>query len=153
MTVSTMLSLLSEGFVTSLLIFVLTLLFSMPLGLAVMFGRRSRLTPLRGFIKAYISIMRGTPLMLQLMVVFYGPKLLLGVTVPGNWRFTAVIVAFVINYAAYFAEIYRGGLESIPRGQYEAAQVLGYTKAQTFFKIILPQMVKRVRLIQGKALA
>ena len=134
MTVSTMLSLLSEGFVTSLLIFVLTLLFSMPLGLAVMFGRRSRLTPLRGFIKAYISIMRGTPLMLQLM----------GVTVPGNWRFTAVIVAFVINYAAYFAEIYRGGLESIPRGQYEAAQVLGYTKAQTFFKIILPQMVKRV---------
>ena len=140
MTVSTMLSLLSEGFVTSLLIFALTLLFSMPLGLAVMFGRRSRLTPLRGFIKAYISIMRGTPLMLQLMVVFYGPKLLLGVTVPG----TAVIVAFVINYAAYFAEIYRGGIESIPRGQYEAAQVLGYTKAQTFFKIILPQMVKRV---------
>ena len=97
MTVSTMLSLLSEGFVTSLLIFALTLLFSMPLGLAVMFGRRSRLTPLRGFIKAYISIMRGTPLMLQLMVVFYGPKLLLGVTVPGNWRFTAGIVAFVIN--------------------------------------------------------
>ena len=144
MTVSTMLSLLAQGFVTSLLIFALTLLFSMPLGLAVMFGRRSRFTPLRGLIKAYISIMRGTPLMLQLMVVFYGPKLLLGVTVPGNWRFTAVIVAFVINYAAYFAEIYRGGLESIPRGQYEAAQVLGYTKAQTFFKIILPQMVKRV---------
>ena len=148
MTVSTMLSLLSEGFVTSLLIFVLTLLFSMPLGLAVMFGRRSRLTPLRGFIKAYISIMRGTPLMLQLMVVFYGPKLLLGVTVPGNWRFTAVmvaaVVAFAINYACYFSEIYRGGIESIPRGQYEAAQVLGYTKAQTFFKIILPQMVKRV---------
>ena len=92
----------------------------------------------------YIWVIRGTPLMLQLMVVFYGPKLLLGVTVPGNWRFTAVIVAFVINYAAYFAEIYRGGIESIPRGQYEAAQVLGYTKAQTFFKIILPQMVKRV---------
>lgn len=144
MTVSTMLSLLSEGFVTSLLIFALTLLFSMPLGLAVMFGRRSRLTPLRGFIKAYISIMRGTPLMLQLMVVFYGPKLLLGVTVPGNWRFTAVIVAFVINYAAYFAEIYRGGIESIPVGQYEAANVLGYTKAQTFLRIILPQVVKRV---------
>ena len=131
MTVSTMLSLLSEGFVTSLLIFVLTLLFSMPLGLAVMFGRRSRLTPLRGFIKAYISIMRGTPLMLQLMVVFYGPKLLLGVTVPGNWRFTAVIVAFVINYAAYFAEIYRGGIESIPRGQYEAAQVPSTGTART----------------------
>ena len=96
MTVSTMLSLLAQGFVTSLLIFALTLLFSLPLGLAVMFGRRSRISPLRWFVKAYISIMRGTPLMLQLMVVFYGPKLLLGVTVPGNWRFTAVIVAFVI---------------------------------------------------------
>ena len=144
MTVSTMLSLLSQGFVTSLLIFALTLLFSMTLGLAVMFGRRSRLTPLRGFIKAYISIMRGTPLMLQLMVVFYGPKLLLGVTVPGNWRFTAVIVAFVINYAAYFAEIYRSGIQSIPVGQYEAAEVLGYTRSQTFFRIILPQMIKRV---------
>ena len=144
MTVSTMLSLLSEGFVTSLLIFALTLLFSMPLGLAVMFGRRSRLTPLRGFIKAYISIMRGTPLMLQLMVVFYGPKLLLGVTVPGNWRFTAVIVAFVINYAAYFSEIYRGGIESIPVGQYEAGQVLGLTKTQTFFKVVLFQVVKRI---------
>lgn len=144
MTVSTMLSLLSEGFVTSLLIFALTLLFSMPLGLAVMFGRRSRLTPLRGFIKAYISIMRGTPLMLQLMVVFYGPKLLLGVTVPGNWRFTAVIVAFVINYAAYFAEIYRSGIESIPVGQYEAADILGYSKIQTFFRIILPQVLKRI---------
>ena len=144
MTVSTMLSLLAQGFVTSLLIFCLTLLGSLPLGLAVMFGRRSRIAPLRWFVKAYISIMRGTPLMLQLMVVFYGPKLLLGVTVPGNWRFTAVILAFVINYAAYFAEIYRGGLESIPRGQFEAAEVLGYTKGQTFCRIILPQMVKRV---------
>ena len=144
MTVSTMLSLLSEGFVTSLLIFALTLLFSMPLGLAVMFGRRSRLTPLRGFIKAYISIMRGTPLMLQLMVVFYGPKLLLGVTVPGNWRFTAVIVAFVINYAAYFAEIYRGGIEAVPKGQTEAGQVLGMTRTQIFFKVTLLQVVKRI---------
>ena len=149
MTVSTMLSLLSEGFVTSLLIFVLTLLFSMPLGLAVMFGRRSRLTPLRGFIKAYISIMRGTPLMLQLMVVFYGPKLLLGVTVPGNWRFTAVIVAFVINYAAYFAEIYRGGIEAVPKGQTEAGQVLGMTKTQIFFKVTLLQVVKRILAPMG----
>ena len=144
MTVSTMLSLLSEGFVTSLLIFALTLLFSMPLGLAVMFGRRSRLTPLRGFIKAYISIMRGTPLMLQLMVVFYGPKLLLGVTVPGNWRFTAVIVAFVINYAAYFAEIYRGGIEAVPKGQTEAGQVLGMTRTQIFFRVTLLQVIKRI---------
>ena len=144
MTVSTMLSLLSEGFVTSLLIFALTLLFSMPLGLAVMFGRRSRLTPLRGFIKAYISIMRGTPLMQQLMVVFYGPKLLLSVTVLGNWRFTAVIVAFVINYAAYFAEIYRGGIEAVPKGQTEAGQVLGMTRTQIFFKVTLLQVVKRI---------
>ena len=130
--------------VKSIVTLVLTLVFSLPLGMVLAFGRMARLKVLSFLTKLYISIMRGTPLMLQLMVVFYGPKLLLGVTVPGNWRFTAVIVAFVINYAAYFAEIYRGGLESIPRGQYEAAQVLGYTKAQTFFKIILPQMVKRV---------
>ena len=104
MTVSTMLSLLSQGFVTSLLIFALTLLFSMPLGLAVMFGRRSRLTPLRGFIKAYISIMRGTPLMLQLMVVFYGPKLLLGVTVPGMLALVAAgVFYYVFNYVVAFA--------------------------------------------------
>lgn len=88
--------------------------------------------------------MRGTPLMLQVMVVYYGPSLLLGMTLPRNWRFAAVIVAFVINYAAYFAEIYRGGIESISAGQYEAAQVLGYRRGQTFFRIILPQMVKRV---------
>ena len=126
MTVSTMLSLLSEGFVTSLLIFVLTLLFSMPLGLAVMFGRRSRLTPLRGFIKAYISIMRGTPLMLQLMVVYYGPYYIFKVPITLEYQFYAVIIAFAVNYAAYFAEIYRSGIESMPVGQYEAAKVLGY---------------------------
>ena len=141
MTVSTMLSLLSEGFVTSLLIFALTLLFSMPLGLAVMFGRRSRLTPLRGFIKAYISIMRGTPLMLQLIAVTYGPYYLFGTAVSKN-KLIPVVIAFAINYAAYFSEIYRGGIESIPAGQYEAANVLGYTKAQTFLRIILPQVVK-----------
>ena len=143
MTVSTMLSLLSEGFVTSLLIFALTLLFSMPLGLAVMFGRRSRLTPLRGFIKAYISIMRGTPLMLQLLAVTYGPYYLFGTAVAKN-KLIPVVIAFAINYAAYFAEIYRGGIESIPVGQYEAANVLGYTRAQTFLRIILPQVVKRI---------
>ena len=93
---------------------------------------------------AYISIMRGTPLMLQLMVVYFGPNLLFGVMPPANWRFGAVITGFIINYAAYFAEIYRGGIESIPAGQYEAAEVLGYTRVQTFCKIILPQMVKRV---------
>lgn len=144
MTVSTMLSLLSEGFVTSLLIFVLTLLFSMPLGLAVMFGRRSRLTPLRGFIKAYISIMRGTPLMLQLLVVYFGPYYLFGMQIGGTYRFTAIILGFALNYAAYFAEIYRSGIQSIPVGQREAAKVLGYSRVQTFWKIIFPQMVKRV---------
>ena len=95
-------------------------------------------------VNAYISIMRGTPLMLQLMVVYFGPNLLFGVMPPANWRFGAVITGFIINYAAYFAEIYRGGIESIPAGQYEAAEVLGYTRVQTFCKIILPQMVKRV---------
>lgn len=144
MTVSTMLSLLSEGFVTSLLIFVLTLLFSMPLGLAVMFGRRSRLTPLRGFIKAYISIMRGTPLMLQLLVVYFGPYYLFGMQIGGTYRFTAIILGFALNYAAYFAEIYRSGIESMPVGQYEAARVLGYSKTQCFCCIIFPQVVKRI---------
>ena len=138
-----MLSLLSEGFVTSLLIFVLTLLFSMPLGLAVMFGRRSRLTPLRGFIKAYISIMRGTPLMLQLLAVTYGPYYLFELPVSRN-KLIPVVIAFAINYAAYFAEIYRGGIESMPVGQYEAAEVLGYTKVQTFIHVILPQVFKRI---------
>lgn len=144
MTIPTMMSLLAQGFITTFAIFILTLLGSLPLGLLVCAGRRSRFALLRGLIKVYISIMRGTPLMLQLMVVYYGPNLLLGFTPPSNWRFMAVIVAFVVNYAAYFAEIYRGGIESIPIGQYEAAQVLGYSKIQTFWKIILPQMIKRV---------
>ena len=139
-----MLTLLVQGFGKSLEIFTLTLLGSLPLGLLVMFGRRSRVAPLRWLVKLFISVMRGTPLMLQLMVVYYGPFLLFDFTPPGNWRFGAVIVGFVINYAAYFAEIYRGGIESIPIGQYEAAEVLGYTKAQTFLRIILPQVVKRI---------
>ena len=144
MTVSAMLTLLVQGFGKSLEIFTLTLLGSLPLGLLVMFGRRSRVAPLRWLVKLFISVMRGTPLMLQLMVVYYGPFLLFDFTPPGNWRFGAVIVGFVINYAAYFAEIYRAGYESIPVGQFEAAQVLGYTGGQTFGRIILPQMVKRV---------
>ena len=144
MTFATMVSLLGQGFLSTLSIFALTLLGSLPLGLLVTFGRRSKFAPLRAMVKFYISVMRGTPLMLQLIVVFFCPNLLFGLTMPTNWRFTAVIVAFVINYAAYFAEIYRGGIESIPVGQYEAAEVLGYSKNQTFFKIILPQMVKRV---------
>ena len=139
-----MLSLLGEGFLTTLAIFFLTLIGSLPLGLVVYFGKKSRLAPVRWLVNAYISVMRGTPLMLQLMVVYFGPNLLFGISLPSNWRFIAVILGFVINYAAYFAEIYRGGIESIPVGQYEAAEVLGYTKYQTFMKIILPQMIKRV---------
>ena len=139
-----MLTLLVQGFGKSLEIFTLTLLGSLPLGLLVMFGRRSRVAPLRWLVKLFISVMRGTPLMLQLMVVYYGPFLLFDFTPPGNWRFGAVIVGFVINYAAYFAEIYRAGYESIPVGQFEAAQVLGYTGGQTFGRILLPQMIRRV---------
>ena len=142
MTVQTMLMLLSKGFLTTLLIFALTLVGSLPLGILVYFGRVSRIKPIRWLINIYISIMRGTPLMLQLMVVFYGPNLLFGLSVPSQWRIMACVLAFIINYAAYFAEIYRGGIESISPGQYEAAEVLGYTKSQTFIKIILPQMVK-----------
>ena len=144
MSVSVMISQLGIAFVQTLLIFFLTLLGSLPLGLLIYFGKTSKFKPLRWLINIYISVMRGTPLMLQLMVVYFGPNLLFGIYVPGNWRFTAVIIAFVINYAAYFAEIYRGGIESIPIGQYEAAQILGYSKTKTFFKIILPQMIKRV---------
>ena len=132
------------GMGASLLIFVLTLLFSMPLGLLVAFGRMSKFKPLQAIVKVFIAILRGTPLMLQLLVVFFGPYYVFGWTLPRSYRFIAVIVGFAINYAAYFAEIYRSGIESIPKGQYEAASVLGYNKSQTFFKIIFPQMVKRV---------
>ena len=114
------------------------------LGLLVVFGRMSKVKPLQLFVKFYISIMRGTPLMLQLMVVFFGPYYLFKINTGSGYRFAAVIIGFIINYAAYFAEIYRGGIESIPFGQREAAQVLGYSRARTFMTIILPQMVKRI---------
>ena len=135
---------LAEGMATSVAIFVLTLLFSLPLGVLVALARMSKSRLLSGLMRIYISIMRGTPLMLQLLVVFFGPYYLLHVNLGSGYRFPAVILAFVINYAAYFAEIYRGGIASMPRGQYEAAQVLGYSRAQTFAHIILPQVVKRV---------
>lgn len=135
---------LSGGMGATLLIFVLTLLFSMPLGLLICFIRRSHCGILQWLAKIYISIMRGTPLMLQLLVVFFGPYYLFGVSLSYSYRFYAVIIGFSLNYAAYFAEIYRSGIESIPVGQYEAADVLGYSKLQTFWKIIFPQMVKRV---------
>ena len=135
---------LATGFGTTLSIFAMTLVISLPLGLVVALGRMSRRKFISAPVSLYILVMRGTPLMLQLMVVYYGPFLLFDFTPPGNWRFGAVIVGFVINYAAYFAEIYRAGYESIPVGQFEAAQVLGYTGGQTFGRILLPQMIRRV---------
>ncbi len=135
---------LLNGSITSIMIFFLTLLFSLPLGLIVALGRLSKSKVLSSLIKVYISIMRGTPLMLQLMVVFFGPYYLLGIKIKASYRFTAVIIGFVLNYAAYFAEIYRGGIESIPKGQYEAAKLLGYSNSQTFIRIILPQVIKTV---------
>ena len=135
---------LSEGFVVTVEIFALTLLFSMPLGMLVAFGRMSKIRLIRPLAKVYISVMRGTPLMLQILVVYFGPFYMFRISMGTGYRFPAVIIAFVINYAAYFAEIYRAGIESMPIGQYEAADVLGYSKAQTFFKIILPQVIKRV---------
>lgn len=135
---------LGEGMIVSVEIFLLTLLFSLPLGLVVAFGRISKNGILRFITKIYISIMRGTPLMLQMLVVYFGPFYVFKIKISPGYRFTAVIIAFAVNYAAYFAEIYRSGIESMPVGQYEAAKVLGYGKTQTFFKIILPQVIKRI---------
>lgn len=144
MSIQMMLLQLGKGMIVSVEIFMLTLLFSLPLGLVVAFGRMSKNIIIRTITKIYISIMRGTPLMLQLLVVYFGPFYVFGIKISPGYRFIAVIIAFSINYAAYFAEIYRSGIESMPVGQYEAAKVLGYGKVQTFFKIILPQVVKRI---------
>ncbi len=130
-----------EGTITSLRIFFLTLIFSLPLGFVVAKGRMSRIAPVRWIVDLYIQIMRGTPLILQLIFFYFAPFYLFGASYD---RFTACILAFVINYSAYFSEIYRSGLQSIDRGQYEAAKVLGFSKAYTFFHIILPQVVKKV---------
>lgn len=144
MTTQTLLSMLAQGMLVSLQIFFWTLVGSLPLGMFVAFGRLSRFKPLVWLVRAYISIMRGTPLMLQLFVVYFGPYYLLGLETGSDYRFTATLIAFILNYAAYFAEIYRSGIESIPHGQREAANVLGYSQSQTFMKIILPQVMKRV---------
>ena len=130
------------GFWKSIQVFALTLLFSIPLGLLVCFGSMSKFSPLRWATRTFVWIIRGTPLMLQLILMFYGPGLLFDL--PAMPRMTATIVAFSINYACYFSEIYRGGIESIPQGQYEAGQVLGMTKSQIFFKVVLLQVVKRI---------
>jgi polar amino acid transport system permease protein len=158
-----MIGIMLRGAGTSLEVFFLTLLFSLPRALPVAFGRMSKNWLFRKIIGLYLLIMRGTPLILQLIFIYFAPKYLLqflmntlggSVNSPAFWeavrfvlsynRFTAVIIAFTLNYAAYFAEIYRGGIESIPRGQYEAAKVLGFTRTQTFVRIVLPQMVKRI---------
>lgn len=144
MSIGTMLLQLSQGMVTTISIFVLTLVFSLPLGLAVSFGRMSKNPILSWTMKIYISVMRGTPLMLQLLVVYFGPYYVFGMPLSHEYRFIATIIGFSLNYAAYFAEIYRAGIESMPVGQYEAASVLGYTKSQTFRRIILPQVIKRI---------
>ena len=135
---------LAGGMGTSIEIFTVTLLVSLPLGLLISFGRMSKNPVLRAAVKFYISIMRGTPLMLQLMVVYFGPYYLFGIRVGNGYRLWAAFIGFVINYAAYFAEIYRSGIQSMPAGQYEAARLLGYSRTQTFFRIILPQVIKRI---------
>ncbi|MCR5264349.1 MAG: amino acid ABC transporter permease [Clostridiales bacterium] len=143
MTIGTMLSTMGMGMLRSCAIFFLTLLFSLPLGMVVMLLRRSKIKPVQWLTKIYIAVMRGTPLMLQLLAWYFGPYYLFRWSIRG-YRFAAIIIGFSMNYAAYFAEIYRGGMDAIPVGQHEAATVLGYSKAQTFFRIILPQVVKTI---------
>ena len=143
MTLSTMFLTMFPGMLRTIAIFFLTLLFSLPLGMVVMMLRKSRIGIVQILTKIFIAVMRGTPLMLQLLVWYFGPYYLFRMPI-GGYRFTAIILGFSLNYAAYFAEIYRAGIEAIPVGQYEAADVLGYSKAQTFFKIILPQVIKTI---------
>jgi polar amino acid transport system permease protein len=144
MSITTLCSQLAEGMLVSLEIFAVTLIFSLPLGLVVAFGRMAKNSVVRYLAKFYISVLRGTPLMLQLLVVYFGPYYIFGISISREYRLIAVFIGFALNYAAYFAEIYRSGIESMPAGQYEAAKVLGYSKNQTFFKIILPQVIKRI---------
>ena len=144
MTLRTMIEMLLGGMGKSILIYILTLVGALPLGLLVAFGRMSKVRPLQLAVKFYISVMRGTPLMLQLLVVFFGPYYLFRVNTGTGYRLVAVIIGFVLNYAAYFAEIYRGGINAIPVGQREAAQVLGYSRSRTFMTIILPQVIRHI---------
>ena len=139
-----LLKLLFEGFGYSVSIFLITLIGALPLGIVVAFGRMSKLKPVSAIAQLFISIMRGTPLMLQLMAIMFGPYYLLGIKTSSDWKLWACAIGFILNYSAYFAEIYRSGIQSIPVGQREAAKVLGYTKTQTFFSIILPQVIKRI---------
>ena len=144
-----MLSMLGQGFGVTLQIFFLTLVGSLPLGVVVALARMSRVKPIAWIMKFYISVMRGTPLMLQMFFIYFAPYYIFGIPRSMESKFSATIVAFIINYAAYFAEIYRSGIQSIPRGQYEAAEVLGYSRLQTFMKIVLPQVIKRILPAMG----
>ena len=143
MSFEVMLQTMAPGMWRTVNIFVQTLVLSLPLGMVVALLKKSRFLIVRLIVDAYIAVMRGTPLMLQLLAWYFGPYYLFGASI-SNWRFPALILGFSLNYAAYFAEIYRGGIESIPKGQYEAAQVLGYSNVQTFMVIILPQVIKRI---------
>lgn len=144
MSIQMIISQLAGGMLVSTQIFIVTLIFSLPLGLIVAFGRMSKNELISMLVKFYISVMRGTPLMLQLMVVYFGPYYIFGIKVTNSYRLWAAFIGFTVNYAAYFAEIYRSGIQSMPVGQYEAARLLGYRKSQTFFRIILPQVIKRI---------
>lgn len=144
MELATMMEILLSGLVFTLQIFVTTLIGALPLGVLVALGRMSRFKPIALLMRFYISVMRGTPLMLQLMALMFGPYYLFGLQMGNDWKYFACSIGFIINYAAYFGEIYRGGIQSIPRGQYEAAAVLGYSRFQTFMKIVLPQVAKRI---------
>lgn len=144
-----MMEILLGGLQLTVVIFFVTLIGALPLGVVVALARMSRFKPLSLVAQFYISILRGTPLMLQLMAIMFGPYYLFGLQMGPDWKFGACAIGFILNYAAYFAEIYRSGIQSIPRGQYEAASVLGYTKGQTFMKIVLPQVIKRILPAMG----
>ena len=149
MSIQVMMQMLGQGFLVSLQLFVLTLLGSIPLGIPVAFMRMSKIAPLRWIARIYISVMRGTPLMLQMFAIYFAPYYVFGISLTPDSKWTACVVAFIINYAGYFAEIYRSGLQSIPRGQYEAAEVLGYSRVQTFLYIVMPQVAKRTLPAMG----
>ncbi|MCI8366336.1 MAG: amino acid ABC transporter permease [Eggerthellaceae bacterium] len=149
MELSVMMGILLDGLQLTIAIFFVTLAGALPLGVFVALARMSRFKPLSLLAQLYISILRGTPLMLQLMAIMFGPYYLFGLNMGSDWKFGACAIGFILNYAAYFAEIYRSGIQSIPRGQYEAASVLGYTKSQTFMKIVLPQVIKRILPAMG----
>lgn len=145
----TMIRLLGDGLLLTTQIFVVTLIGALPLGVVVALARMSKFKPLAWIARFYISILRGTPLMLQLMAIMFGPYYLCGLQMGPDWKYWACDIGFILNYAAYFGEIYRSGIQSIPRGQYEAAEVLGYSRTQTFFKIVLPQVIKHILPAMG----